>query len=234
MRVELIGHCLRIVGIVQQQIADEVSSAVRTFLNIPDRHKQIIPELRIRREILIHAGHGDLARNFHIFGIRLQQFANRPLSREQVLRQRPGNNHGIGALQRMRIALDHLDAEDIDETFRHEDQIPLVADGVLSVLRHGVIDFAQERHERTSCLYVGRRADYIVGKASRQDIPEQRFIAFLVGPENPVGRRVALVERQFIIGLQKYQGEGKQRRNQSREVQDHRHRISADEAFEIS
>ena len=78
---------------------------------------------------------------------------------------------------------------------------------------------------------MGGRTDDIVGKASRQDIPEQRFIAFLIGPENPVGRRVALVKRQLIIRLQEYQGEGKQRRHQSREVQNHRNGIPADEAL---
>ena len=56
----------------------------------------------------------------------------------------------------MGIALNHLDAEHIDETLRHEDQIPLVANGVLSVLRHGIIDFSQERHDRTSRHDVGR------------------------------------------------------------------------------
>ena len=78
---------------------------------------------------------------------------------------------------------------------------------------------------------MGGRADDIIGKASRQDIPEQRFIALLVGPEHPVGRRMALVERQLIVCLQEYQGKGKQRRHQSREVQDHRNRIPADEAL---
>ena len=56
----------------------------------------------------------------------------------------------------MGIALNHLDAEHIDETLRHEDQIPLVTDGVLSVLCHGVINFSQERHDRASRLNVGR------------------------------------------------------------------------------
>jgi hypothetical protein len=42
---------------------------------------------------------------------------------------------------------------------------------------------------------------------------------------------MALVKRQLIIRLQEYQGEGKQRRHQSREVQDYRHRIPANQAL---
>ena len=110
MGVELIGHSLRIAGIIQQQITDEVGSAVTSFLDISDGQVQVIPQLRVRREVLIHAGHGDFTWNLHILGIRLQQLANRPFSREQVFRQRPGNNHGIGSFQRMGIALYHLDA----------------------------------------------------------------------------------------------------------------------------
>ena len=121
MGVELIGDSLRVAGIVKQQIADEVGSSVTPFLDITNGHIQVIPELRICRKVLIHAGHGDFAGNLHIFGVCFQQFANRPLPREQVLRQRPGNNHGIGTFQRVGIALDHLDSEDVDETLRHED-----------------------------------------------------------------------------------------------------------------
>ena len=71
MGVELIGDSLRVAGIVKQQIADKVGPTVLPFLDIAYGQVQVIPELRIRRKIFIHARHRDFTWNLHILGIRL-------------------------------------------------------------------------------------------------------------------------------------------------------------------
>ena len=43
MGVELIGHSLRIAGIIQQQIADKVGPTVLPFLDIAYGQVQVIP-----------------------------------------------------------------------------------------------------------------------------------------------------------------------------------------------
>ena len=63
MSIEFIGHRLRVAGIVKQQIADKVGPTVLPFLDIADGQVQVIPQLRVRREVLIHAGHAHTRRS---------------------------------------------------------------------------------------------------------------------------------------------------------------------------
>ena len=94
----------------------------------------------------------------------------------------------------MTVSFQHLHSEYIDKTFRSTDQRTFMTDRHLAFFGYGEVSVTKKRHNRAPRLDVGRRIDDIVGKASRQDIPEQRFIALLVGPEHPVGRRMALVK----------------------------------------
>ena len=156
MAVEFICNSLCVARFVKQQIADEIGAAVGTLLDISNCQIQVVPQLSIGREILINTSHGDFTRQFHILGIRLQQLAKRRLPREQVLSQRPGNNHRIGPFQCVRISLNHLDAEDIDEPLRDEEKLPLVTRRSLAFLCCGEIYLPHERHHRASRLDMGR------------------------------------------------------------------------------
>ena len=156
MSVELIGHRLRIVGVVKQQIANEVGPAVRPPLQVSHRKKQVVPELGIRRKVLINTGYRRLCGDFPILDIRLQQFAECGFSVEQGLCQRPGDDHGVRAFQGMAVSLCHPYAKHINETLGNEDKVPLEAHWRRIIPRHRKRDFSHERHKRTPRLNVGR------------------------------------------------------------------------------
>ena len=87
MAVELIGHRLRAAYIIQQQITNEIGPAVCPFLKVSDGHIQVVPKLRIGREIFIDSGYSRFAICFtqKKFRVSLQQFAKGRLSWEQGL-----------------------------------------------------------------------------------------------------------------------------------------------------
>ena len=158
MSIEFVGHRLCIALVIQQQVADEVGSAIEAFLDVSDGQVQIISQLRVRREVFIHAGHRYLPASFiqKELIVCLQQFTDSRLAGKQDFRQRPGNNHGIRPLKCMGITLDHLDAEHIYKALGDAGHRAFVADGKAVFSFHGKPGIANEWQDCTSRLNVGR------------------------------------------------------------------------------
>ena len=83
MSIEFIGYSSCVSGIIQQQVAYEIGGTIGSFLDVSGRHIQVIPELRVGRKVFIDTRNRGFARKLPKLDVRLQQLAERRLSREQ-------------------------------------------------------------------------------------------------------------------------------------------------------